>query len=274
MQFNEYATKIGNALQQKYHVSKESVDNNLEYFFESYINNVSPINCIKKFLSNTLQEAKQIDKFTIYKNQVFKLLEKCGIKQPQKYSKYIIETIKDYYESDVNTYDCSTTCLNEIKNNKIDIKHSTNPNIFATDIKNKLLYLLHNSDIDNFYLINTKVTPNSVILICNIKLFENIKNVGTSINGYCKELDKQLQPFVKLYVDAGSKINIMGYQLDENDLYCRVGITIDILKSDGFDDKKLNIKEVARIVKFYISVFDTFTSQNSQLYNADEKTGY
>lgn len=274
MDFRNYLNKITGVLQAKYHISEAVLNKNMEYFFESYINSVPAKVCFQNFLRNTLTESKAVDKLTIYKNNVLNLIEKCGYKNPQKYYRIIKETIEDYYYADTDEYDCSSECINQIKSNKIDIKHSYNPKVFATDIKNKLLYLLHNANIDNFFLIDTKVNPTSVTLICNITMFEGINNIDTSINGYCKTVNKQLQPFIKMYVDAGSKLKIIGYQVDNNTLYCRVAITIDIEKSDGFDDKKLNITELARIIKFYISVFDTFTSQNSQLYNANEKTGY
>ena len=271
--FKDYLNKISATLQNRYHVSEDMINERMEFIFDAYINSIPLKECVKNFLKNVLAESKNENKFEKYKKEVIKLIEKCGYKNIDKY-KFINETINDYYNTDTDTYSCSSDCISQLKNNKIDIRHTINPNKYAQDIENKLRYILHNANLDNFYLIKTKVYPTSVSLICNIKLFENIKDIDTSINAYCKEIDKQLKPFIRLYVDAGSKISIQGYQLDENNLYCRVAINIDITKSDGFDDKKLDIKEIARIVKFYISVFDTFTTQNSQLYNAEQKTGF
>lgn len=265
MNFNDYLDKI-KKLMLHYNISESYINKNIEDIFESYINNESTKFCVKKYLKNLLTEStNKTNNFKKYTKNVLNLLEKQGYNS-KVYYRILKETINDYYNSDIDAYNCSSDCAKFIKQNTLNISKTKND--IATDIQNKITYILHNTELENFYLINTKLNRNSITITCNIKLFE-LENIDTSIKGLCSDINKRLQPYIKLYTDAGSHINIVGYQLDKNDLYCRVNININYVESDGFKNNKFDVKEIAKIMQLYISIFNTFTEQNINFYHVN-----
>lgn len=254
MIFNEYFKKIKNHLIKKYHIDESIINKNTESIFNDYINNISYKNCINNFFKNTLNESKSQNNYINYKNKILKNLEKIGYKNVNKINKIIKETISDYYNNDGDVYDCCNECIKEIKKNTLDISDFINIKKINQDLKNKLLVILHEAQLDNFYLIDTKIkNNNSIDIICNIKIFENVE-LNTSINGFCKEFDDKLVPFINSCNNNDIKVNILGYQLDSNELYCRIALN---LKTNS----KIDIKKLVNLIKYYTNLFNVFIEQ-------------
>lgn len=266
MVFNDYLEEVKHTLSKKYSHTDAFINENLEYFFEAYINDVSVKSSIKKLLQQTLISESITNKYNSYKQKITKLLNKIGYKTNYK----IIENlIKDYYTNDIDSLECINECIKTIKKYKLNEETSDDIdyNVLTEHLTNMLVYYLRNSAYCTIK--SAKVTKSNTKIDFRLKLFE-LENIDTSVKGVIKDIDKQLKLFLKQNMDNGSNLTINGYQVKNSTLYCACNLDINFVDSDGFKNNSYNTTEIRRILKLYINIFKTFAEQNKNLYNKNQ----
>ncbi len=266
MVFNDYLNEVKHTLARKYSHTDAFINENLEYFFEAYINDVSVKTSIKKLLQQTLISESKTDKYNTYKQKITKFLNKLGYKTNYR----IIENlINDYYTNDIDNLECINECIKTIKKYKLneETAEKIDYNVLTEHLTNMLVYYLRNSAYCTIK--SAKVTKLNTTIDFRLKLFE-LENIDTSVTGVIKDIDKQLKLFLKQNMDNGSNFTITGYQLKNSTLYCACNLNINFEDSDGFKNNRYNTTEIRRILKLYINIFKTFAEQNKNLYNKNQ----
>ena len=249
MEFLDYKNEVERIIERKARHLNKDVTLSLEKMFEAYINDVNPIDFIKSSMS--LNESTQDNQFTNYYNKIIKNIKNYGyniIKMPRE----LMESVINFYNEGYNTMIPANYCIEQLKKNTIKIEKKKTDNIL---LKNKLLLLVH--DIDNCALKGVEVTSTDAYAILKIKIFDMRNEINTDVKSYIKELNKYFAPYVRQNVDNGSRIDILGYSVQQRSVYATVKLKIDFID----EDKKFSAKETVNIIKMYIEIFRMFAEQ-------------
>lgn len=249
MEFLDYKNEVERIIERKARHLNKDVTLSLEKMFEAYINDVNPIDFIKSSMS--LNESTQDNQFTNYYNKIIKNIKNYGyniIKMPRE----LMESVINFYNEGYNTMIPTNYCIEQLKKNAIKIEKKKTDNIL---LKNKLLLLVH--DIDNCALKGVEVTSTDAYAILKIKIFDMRNEINTDVKSYIKELNKYFAPYVRQNVDNGSRIDILGYSVQQRSVYATVKLKIDFID----EDKKFSAKETVNIIKMYIEIFRMFAEQ-------------
>ena len=249
MEFLDYKNEVERIIERKARHLNKDVTLSLEKMFEAYINDVNPIDFIKSSMS--LNESTQDNQFTNYYNKIIKNIKNYGyniIKMPRE----LMESVINFYNEGYNTMIPTNYCIEQLKKNTIKIEKKKTDNIL---LKNKLLLLVH--DIDNCALKGVEVTSTDAYAILKIKIFDMRNEINTDVKSYIKELNKYFAPYVRQNVDNGSRIDILGYSVQQRSVYATVKLKIDFID----EDKKFSAKETVNIIKMYIEIFRMFAEQ-------------
>ena len=147
-------------------------------------------------------------------------------------------------------------CLEQIKKNVVKVDKKKADNIL---LKNQLLLLVH--DIDNCALKDVEVTSTDAFAVLKIKIFEMRNEINTDVKSYIRQLNKYFAPYVRQNVDNGSRIDILGYSVNQRSVYATIKLKIDFIDSDGFTNNRFSAKETVNIIKMYIEIFRMFAEQ-------------
>lgn len=253
MEFLDYKNEVERIIERKARHLNKDVTLSLEKMFEAYINDVNPIDFIKSSIS--LNESTQDDQFTNYYNKIIKNIRNYGyniIKMPRE----LMESVINYYNEGYNAMIPTNYCIEQIKKNTIKIDKTKADNIL---LRNKLLLLVH--DIENCALKGVEVTSSDAYAILKIKIFDMRNEINTDVKSYIRELNKYFAPYVRQNVDNGSRIDILGYSVQQRSVYATIKLKIDFIDSDGFKNNHFSAKETVNIIKMYIEIFRTFAEQ-------------
>lgn len=256
MDFTEYrlnVDKILNNLNYK-------TNYNLQTVFECYLNSVTPKTCVKSLLK-PINENFFEDKYTEYKKQVLHLMrkQKFDIRKPHP---ELENLIRDFYADETEPVTTATECIKWVKQHSIKVKKDKEATENAkTIVYNKLLLLFHN--IENAALKRVSVKNNDIYAELQIKLFTLRNEINTDIKSYLNELHKQFIPFLNQNVDRKDRIDVIGYSLKNNNVYCNINIKMDCISNDGFKDMNFSKLETVNMFKMYIEIFRTFAEQYS-----------
>lgn len=253
MEFLDYKQEIERIVERKAKHLGKDFNLNLEKMFEAYINDVNPIDFIRSSIS--LNESSQNNEFSKYYDRIVKNIRTFGyniIKMPRE----LMESVVNFYNEGYNTMVPTNYCLEQLKKNTIKIDKKKTDNIL---LKNQLLLLVHN--IDNCALKGVEVTKTDAYAILKIKIFEMRNEINTDIKSYIKQLNKYFAPYVRQNIDNGSRIDILGYSVNQRSVYATVKLKIDFIDSDGFKNNQFSAKETVNIIKMYIEIFRTFAEQ-------------
>jgi hypothetical protein len=253
MEFLDYKQEIERIVERKAKHLGKDFNLNLEKMFEAYINDVNPIDFIRSSIS--LNESSQNNEFSKYYDRIVKNIRTFGyniIKMPRE----LMESVVNFYNEGYNTMVPTNYCLEQLKKNTIKVDKKKTDNIL---LKNQLLLLVHN--IDNCALKGVEVTKTDAYAILKIKIFEMRNEINTDIKSYIKQLNKYFAPYVRQNIDNGSRIDILGYSVNQRSVYATVKLKIDFIDSDGFKNNQFSAKETVNIIKMYIEIFRTFAEQ-------------
>lgn len=253
MEFLDYKNEVERIIERKARHLNKDVTLSLEKMFEAYINDVNPIDFIKSSIS--LNESTQDNQFTNYYNKIIKNIRNYGyniIKMPRE----LMESVISYYNEGYNAMIPTNYCIEQIKKNTIKIDKTKADNIL---LRNKLLLLVH--DIENCALKGVEVTSSDAYAILKIKIFDMRNEINTDVKSYIRELNKYFAPYVRQNVDNGSRIDILGYSVQQRSVYATIKLKIDFIDSDGFKNNHFSAKETVNIIKMYIEIFRTFAEQ-------------
>lgn len=253
MEFLDYKNEVERIIERKAKHLNKDVTLSLEKMFEAYINDVNPIDFIKSSIS--LNESTQDNQFTNYYNKIVRNIRNYGyniIKMPKE----LMESVINYYNEGYNAMIPTNYCIEQIKKNTIKIDKKKVDNIL---LRNKLLLLIH--DIDNCALQGVEVTSTDAYAVLKIKIFDMRNEINTDVKSYIRELNKYFAPYVRQNVDNGSRIDILGYSVQQRSVYATIKLKIDFIDSDGFKNNKFSAKETTNIIKMYIEIFRTFAEQ-------------
>lgn len=253
MEFLDYKNEVERIIERKARHLNKDVTLSLEKMFEAYINDVNPIDFIKNSIS--LNESTQDNQFTNYYNKIIKNIRNYGyniIKMPRE----LMESVISYYNEGYNAMIPTNYCIEQIKKNTIKIDKTKADNIL---LRNKLLLLVH--DIENCALKGVEVTSTDAYAILKIKIFDMRNEINTDVKSYIRELNKYFAPYVRQNVDNGSRIDILGYSVQQRSVYATIKLKIDFIDSDGFKNNHFSAKETVNIIKMYIEIFRTFAEQ-------------
>ena len=253
MEFLDYKQEIERIVERKAKHLGKDFNLNLEKMFEAYINDVNPIDFIRSSIS--LNESSQNNEFSKYYNRIVKNIRTFGynvIKMPRE----LMESVVNFYNEGYNTMVPTNYCLEQLKKNTIKVDKKKADNIL---LKNQLLLLVHN--IDNCALKGVEVTKTDAYAILKIKIFEMRNEINTDIKSYIKQLNKYFAPYIRQNIDNGSRIDILGYSVNQRSVYATVKLKIDFIDSDGFKNNQFSAKETVNIIKMYIEIFRTFAEQ-------------
>lgn len=253
MEFLDYKQEIERIVERKAKYLGKDFNLNLEKMFEAYINDVNPIDFIRSSIS--LNESSQNNEFSKYYNRIVKNIRTFGyniIKMPRE----LMESVVNFYNEGYNTMVPTNYCLEQLKKNTVKVDKKKADNIL---LKNQLLLLVHN--IDNCALKGVEVTKSDAYAILKIKIFEMRNEINTDIKSYIKQLNKYFAPYVRQNIDNGSRIDILGYSVNQRSVYATVKLKIDFIDSDGFKNNQFSAKETVNIIKMYIEIFRTFAEQ-------------
>ena len=253
MEFLDYKNEVERIIERKARHLNKDVTLSLEKMFEAYINDVNPIDFIKNSIS--LNESTQDNQFTNYYNKIIKNIRNYGyniIKMPRE----LMESVISYYNEGYNAMIPTNYCIEQIKKNTIKIDKTKADNIL---LRNKLLLLVH--DIENCALKGVEVTSSDAYAILKIKIFDMRNEINTDVKSYIRELNKYFAPYVRQNVDNGSRIDILGYSVQQRSVYATIKLKIDFIDSDGFKNNHFSAKETVNIIKMYIEIFRTFAEQ-------------
>ena len=253
MEFLDYKNEVERIIERKARHLNKDVTLSLEKMFEAYINDVNPIDFIKSSIS--LNESTQDNQFTNYYNKIIKNIRNYGyniIKMPRE----LMESVINYYNEGYNAMIPTNYCIEQIKKNTIKIDKTKADNIL---LRNKLLLLVH--DIENCALKGVEVTSSDAYAILKIKIFDMRNEINTDVKSYIRELNKYFAPYVRQNVDNGSRIDILGYSVQQRSVYATIKLKIDFIDSDGFKNNHFSAKETVNIIKMYIEIFRTFAEQ-------------
>lgn len=249
MEFLDYKNEVERIVERKAKHLNKDVTLSLEKMFEAYINDVNPIDFIKSSIS--LNESTQDNQFTNYYNKIVKNIKNYGyniIKMPRE----LMESVINYYNEGYNAMIPTNYCIEQLKKNTIKIEKKKRDNVL---LKNKLLLLVHN--IDNCALKGVEVTSTDAYAILKIKIFDMRNEINTDVKSYIKELNKYFAPYVRQNVDNSSRIDILGYSVQQRSVYATIKLKIDFID----DDKNFSINETVNIIKMYIEIFRMFAEQ-------------
>lgn len=253
MEFLDYKNEVERIIERKARHLNKDVTLSLEKMFEAYINDVNPIDFIKSSIS--LNESTQDNQFTNYYNKIIKNIRNYGyniIKMPRE----LMESVINYYNEGYNAMIPTNYCIEQIKKNTIKIDKTKADNIL---LRNKLLLLVH--DIENCALKGVEVTSSDAYAVLKIKIFDMRNEINTDVKSYIRELNKYFAPYVRQNVDNGSRIDILGYSVQQRSVYATIKLKIDFIDSDGFKNNHFSAKETVNIIKMYIEIFRTFAEQ-------------
>lgn len=253
MEFLDYKQEVEKIMERKAKHLNKDVKLNMEKMFEAYINDVNPIDFIRSSIS--LNENSQNNEFSKYYNRIVKNIRTFGynvIKMPRE----LMESVVNFYNEGYNSMVPTNYCLEQLKKNTIKVDKKKTDNIL---LKNQLLLLVHN--IDNCALKGVEVTKTDVYAILKIKIFEMRNEINTDIKSYIKQLNKYFAPYIRQNIDNGSRIDILGYSVNQRSVYATVKLKIDFIDSDGFKNNQFSAKETVNIIKMYIEIFRTFAEQ-------------
>lgn len=253
MEFLDYKQEVEKIMERKARHLNKDVKLNMEKMFEAYINDVNPIDFIRSSIS--LNENSQNNEFSKYYNRIVKNIRTFGynvIKMPRE----LMESVVNFYNEGYNSMVPTNYCLEQLKKNTIKVDKKKADNIL---LKNQLLLLVHN--IDNCALKGVEVTKTDAYAILKIKIFEMRNEINTDIKSYIKQLNKYFAPYVRQNIDNGSRIDILGYSVNQRSVYATVKLKIDFIDSDGFKNNQFSAKETVNIIKMYIEIFRTFAEQ-------------
>ena len=253
MEFLDYKNEVERIIERKARHLNKDVTLSLEKMFEAYINDVNPIDFIKTSIS--LNESTQDNQFTNYYNKIIKNIRNYGyniIKMPRE----LMESVISYYNEGYNAMIPTNYCIEQIKKNTIKIDKTKADNIL---LRNKLLLLVH--DIENCALKGVEVTSSDAYAILKIKIFDMRNEINTDVKSYIRELNKYFAPYVRQNVDNGSRIDILGYSVQQRSVCATIKLKIDFIDSDGFKNNHFSAKETVNIIKMYIEIFRTFAEQ-------------
>jgi hypothetical protein len=162
-----------------------------------------------------------------------------------------MESISGFYTDGYNALVTANYCVEQLKKNTIkadDTKSDT------TAIKNRMLMLVHN--IDNCALKDVENNRDGTFAILKIKLFDMRNELNTDIKGYIRQLHKYFVPYVRQNIDNDTRIDILGYSINQRSVYITVKLKVDML-----DDTAFSAKETASIIEMYIQTFRMFAEQ-------------
>lgn len=253
MEFLDYKNEVERIIERKAKHLNKDVTLSLEKMFEAYINDVNPIDFIKSSIS--LNESTQDNQFTNYYNKIVRNIRNYGyniIKMPRE----LMESVISYYNEGYNAMIPTNYCIEQIKKNTIKIDKTKADNIL---LRNKLLLLVH--DIENCALKGVEVTSTDAYAVLKIKIFDMRNEINTDVKSYIRELNKYFAPYVRQNVDNGSRIDILGYSVQQRSVYATIKLKIDFIDSDGFKNNHFSAKETVNIIKMYIEIFRTFAEQ-------------
>lgn len=253
MEFLDYKNEVERIIERKAKHLNKDVTLSLEKMFEAYINDVNPIDFIKSSIS--LNESTQDNQFTNYYNKIVRNIRNYGyniIKMPRE----LMESVISYYNEGYNAMIPTNYCIEQIKKNTIKIDKTKADNIL---LRNKLLLLVHN--IENCALKGVEVTSTDAYAVLKIKIFDMRNEINTDVKSYIRELNKYFAPYVRQNVDNGSRIDILGYSVQQRSVYATIKLKIDFIDSDGFKNNHFSAKETVNIIKMYIEIFRTFAEQ-------------
>lgn len=253
MEFLDYKQEVEKIMERKAKHLNKDVKLNMEKMFEAYINDVNPIDFIRSSIS--LNENSQNNEFSKYYNRIVKNIRTFGyniIKMPRE----LMESVVNFYNEGYNTMVPTNYCLEQLKKNTVKVDKKKADNIL---LKNQLLLLVH--DIDNCALKGVEVTKTEAFAILKIKIFEMRNEINTDVKSYIKQLNKYFAPYVRQNVDNGSRIDILGYSVNQRSVYATIKLKIDFIDSDGFKNNQFSAKETVNIIKMYIEIFRTFAEQ-------------
>ena len=101
-----------------------------------------------------------------------------------------------------------------------------------------------------------EINKDETSAVLKIKIFEMRNEINTDVKSYIRELNKYFKPYVRQNVDNGSRIDILGYSVNQRSVYVTVRMKVDLIDSENF-----SINETANIIKMYIEIFRTFAEQ-------------
>lgn len=253
MDFLDYKKEIERIIERKArHLNKE-VPINLEKMFEAYVNDVNPVDFIKS--SIMMNEGVQDNKFVNYYNKIVKNIRNYGyniLKMPRE----LMESIANMYSEGYNAMVTGNYCLEQLKKNTVKVDQKKKNNVL---LKNQLMLLVHN--IDNCALRGVEVSSTGAYAILKIKIFEMRNEINTDIKSYVRGLNKYFAPYVRQNVDNESRIDILGYSVNQRSVYVTVKLKVDFIDTDEKTGIKFSAKETANVIKMYIEIFRTFAEQ-------------
>lgn len=253
MEFLDYKREVEKIMKRKArHLSKD-VKPNMEKMFDAYINDVNPVDFIRSTVS--LNENSQNNGFSRYYDRIVKNIRTFGyniLKMPRE----LMESVVNFYNEGYNTMVPTNYCLEQIKKNTVKVDKKKADNIL---LKNQLLLLVH--DIDNCALKDVEVTSTDAFAVLKIKIFEMRNEINTDVKSYIRQLNKYFAPYVRQNVDNGSRIDILGYSVNQRSVYATIKLKIDFIDSDGFTNNRFSAKETVNIIKMYIEIFRMFAEQ-------------
>lgn len=253
MEFLDYKQEVEKIMERKAKHLNKDVKLNIEKMFEAYINDVSPIDFIRSSIS--LNENTQNNEFSKYYDRIVKNIRTFGyniIKMPRE----LMESVVNFYNEGYNSMVPTNYCLEQLKKNTVKVDKKKTNNIL---LKNQLLLLVH--DIDNCALKGVEFTKTEAFAVLKIKIFEMRNEINTDVKSYIRELNKYFAPYVRQNVDNGSRIDILGYSVQQRSVYATIKLKIDFIDSDGFKNNHFSAKETVNIIKMYIEIFRTFAEQ-------------
>lgn len=256
MNFIEYKQNILENAVTKYRNADDIVNNNLSLIFENYVNDVSVNKCINSIINviNENMDHTETKQYALtYIKQVMELLFKLGYKI-KKLPKQVENEILDYFEANATIYDCADHCADILKKKYIKIKDKSKDDEKLSILKNRLFMLFHN--IDSAALLDVEKEDDLIYAKVKVKLYEMKNEINTDIKSYMKEINKYFIPYIRQNTDNGSRLDILGYSINQRNLYCTCKIKIDLI-----DDEKFSVNETTNIIKMYIEIFKMFSEQ-------------
>lgn len=256
MDFSEYRHTVEHYLLRtnpKFDISSLDLNN----VFEAYVSDVSP----RTYISNmhtSLNESVD-DKFNKYLSRIVSMIKKAGY-TIKSMPKELNEDINYCYVDGYTPATCANYILEKMEKNMVKVKEANG--IKKVELKNKLLRLMH--DVENAGLIGIDTHYNDIYAVIKIKLFDVRNEISTDIKSYINELHRYFKPYVTQNVDNNSRIEILGYSINQRSVYCTVKLKVDVIETE--DGKPIfSANETKNNIEFYIKIFRMFAEQYSNV---------
>ena len=253
MTFIDYKAEVEKILERK-----KLKLNSLDDMFESYVNGINP-RVYAKSIKNSLHESKSESSFNKYLRSVISLVKKSGfsiLKMPRELNEDLI----DLYNEGCGVVETANYIVEKVEKNVVKIEKKAD--IDDVRLKHQLMIAIH--DIPDVALRDIEIKSSEAYATLRVRIFDLRNEINTDIKSYLAGIDKYFRPYVKQNIDNNTRVQIIGYTMNQTSVYCTIKLKVDLVPTED-DSMTFSAKETANNIKMYVNIFKTFGEQYKNL---------